>query len=336
MVFINAGKFRRYHGESLLSHLLDFKTIALNIRDLWRALSSVKTASSIMRKFKPDIVFSKGSFVAVPVGIAARLKRIPIVTHDSDAVAGLANKIISRWAVIDATGMPSGTYPYPKDHIRYVGVPIAADIIPITPAAQESLKKAVSLPEDAPLLLIAGGGNGSKEINDAVVSISEELLSANITLQIVHITGEGNRHQVRQDYDQVLSKEQLKRVKIIGFTNEFAKYSGAADLIVCRAGATSLAEIAVLGKASIIIPSTFLAGGHQLKNAEILKSHNAAVIVESPIESQKMLALIGDLLTNPERREDLSKNISKLAKPDATRDLAKIIVEVARKSQTDA
>src|SRR3569833_1912001 len=100
MAFIQAGKFRRYHGESFISHIFDIKTLALNVRDFFRVILSTGRSLRILRKTRPDVVFSKGGFVAVPVGIAAHLLRIPIVTHDSDSVPGLANRIVGRWAML--------------------------------------------------------------------------------------------------------------------------------------------------------------------------------------------------------------------------------------------
>ena len=96
LAFINAGKFRRYHSEGLAG-LFSLKTLGLNIRDFLRLPGSIIQSYRLIRRFKPDVMFSKGGFVAVPVGVAARLRRVPIITHDSDTVPGLANRIVGRW-----------------------------------------------------------------------------------------------------------------------------------------------------------------------------------------------------------------------------------------------
>src|SRR5579862_561435 len=132
MAFIKAGKFRRYHGNRARG-LLDPKTLILNIRDFFRLPASIAAAYKILRKFKPDAVFSKGGFVSLPVGIAARLLKIPIITHDSDSTPGLANRIIGRWAKIHATGMPPEYYSYPKSKTVFVGIPIDQTIKRVTP-----------------------------------------------------------------------------------------------------------------------------------------------------------------------------------------------------------
>ena len=133
---VPSGKFRRYHGESLLSHLVDFRTLLLNARDFFRVLAGIGYARKILKRTKPDVVLSKGGFVAVPVGLAAATLRIPVVTHDSDTVPGLANRIVGRFAKAYATGMPEKYYQYPVQRTHYVGIPIDERIKPVTKELQ--------------------------------------------------------------------------------------------------------------------------------------------------------------------------------------------------------
>lgn len=323
---INAGKFRRYHGESVLAHLTDIKTILLNIRDFLRVVISLFSSYSLLKKIKPDVVFSKGSFVAVPVGIAAKLQGVPIITHDSDAVPGLANRIIGRWAKLHATGMPAEFYDYPKEKTVFTGIPIAKDIKPVDKTAQQKYKKELGLPEDSLVLLISGGGNGAVAVNNLVISGAGELLEQNPKLHILHIAGVSNEQDVTREYHAVLDVKLKARVNVLGFTKEFYKYTGAADLIISRAGATSIAEFALQGKAVIIIPSPFLAGGHQLKNAEELGKTGAGVVLNNDATSDELLVLVNELLRDAARRAELAKNISAFAKPNATQEIARLIL----------
>lgn len=330
-VFINAGKFRRYHGDSFWAHLIDFKTLALNIRDLFRLPGSVISAYRILSKFQPTVVFSKGAFVAVPVGLAARWRRIPIVTHDSDALPGLANKIIGRWAKVHATGMPASNYPYPKGSIEYVGIPIDGRIKKVTPKIQAEFKQQLKIPKDSKVLLLSGGGNGSKHLNELLISISRHLLDADLSLHIIHITGRLHETAVKQAYQNLLPKAEQGRVKTSGFSPDFYAYSAAADLIITRAGATTLAELAAAAKACIIIASPFLAGGHQLKNAQQLEAQDAAVIIGEDVEPDELLVVVSELLKNDHRRWELANNLYGTARPDAAAKLAQIIINTARK-----
>jgi UDP-N-acetylglucosamine--N-acetylmuramyl-(pentapeptide) pyrophosphoryl-undecaprenol N-acetylglucosamine transferase len=327
LAFINAGKFRRYYGESFWSHITDVKSILLNVRDFFRVIKSTTAAYRILGRMKADAVFAKGGFVSVPVGLAARLKGIPIITHDSDAVGGLANRLLSRWATIRTTGMPVSQ----SSEIKYVGIPVSDKVKHVTLKEQLAFKKIVDLPEDSQVVLVAGGGLGSKTINDLIVRISPRLLQTNLALQIIHLSGQQHEKSVRRAYRYQLDKAQLDRVVVLGFTPDFFKYSGAADLVISRAGASAIAEYALQGKACIIIPSPFLTGGHQLRNADQLMKHDAAAVVDDKVDADEMIGVINQLLANDHRRWQLGENLHKLAKPDAAKKLAAIIYDQAQK-----
>jgi UDP-N-acetylglucosamine--N-acetylmuramyl-(pentapeptide) pyrophosphoryl-undecaprenol N-acetylglucosamine transferase len=327
--FINGGKFRRYHGESLIAHLVDIKTLILNVRDFFRVVGAIFTSLKILKKVKPDIVFSKGGFVAVPVGIAAHLLRIPIITHDSDSVPGLANKIIGRWAVVNATGTNSKSYPYPKDRLRFVGIPVDSSLHPLSTQELAAAKAQLKLPASSLVLLISGGGHGSLNLNNLVVAVSPHLIRAYPSLHIIHIAGQSHQKDVREAYHLTLGDEAASRVTVIGFSPHFSNLINAADLIIGRAGASSLAEFALVAKPTVIMPSPFLAAGHQLKNAQELSKHDAIVVIDEHISSDELLVIISELLNNPKRRAQLSKNLYKQANPNAAADLASLILKNA-------
>ena len=330
MVFINAGKFRRYHTSSRLAQLLDLKTLVLNIRDFFKLPGSIISSIRMVNRFKPDVVFSKGGFVALPVGVAAKLRRVPIVTHDSDAVPGLANRIVGKWARIHATGMPASYYSYPKGAVEYVGIPIDDRIKKVTPKIQAEAKSKLKLPLDSTVLLLSGGGNGSQRLNDLLVAISRNLLESNLSLHIIHISGQAHQAEITQAYKAILPKSQQGRVVVVGFSTDFYIFSAAADLIVARAGATTIAELGVAAKACIIIPSPYLTGGHQLKNAEELAKKDAAVVVDQDIEPDELLGMVNELLSNDHRRFELARNLFGTAHPDAATKLAGLILSTSK------
>ncbi|OGL26039.1 hypothetical protein A3E49_03590 [Candidatus Saccharibacteria bacterium RIFCSPHIGHO2_12_FULL_49_19] len=319
---IAAGKFRRYHGESFLRQLLDIRTLLLNIRDFFKVSAGVFSARRLLGRIKPDVVFSKGGFVVVPVGIAARWRKVPIITHDSDVTAGLANRILARWAVVRTSGQQSAA-----GDSRFVGIPVGERLKPVTDSSQRGFKRLIGIPSRAELLLIAGGGLGARDINERMVSIMPRLLMNNPNLYVVHITGSQNEKEVRDAYQ--ISAEDAHRLTVIGFSNEFDKYSAAADLIVSRAGATALAEFAAQHKAVLLIPATHLASGHQLENARDLQKRRAVKVLDNEVPTQKLFNTVDDLLNNKTALRDLGTNLGKLANPSAAADLAKIILDVA-------
>ncbi len=336
MAFITAGKYRRYHGETFWRRIADINTLFLNIRDFFRTLKGIREAYKALKQIEPDLVFSKGSFVAVPVGIAARLQKVPIITHDSDTLSGLANKIIGRWAALNAVGSKFGDYPYPKSKQVYTGIPIDQNIKPVNAALMKDYRTQLNLPQDAEILLVGGAGLGSKDINDKFAEISPELLKKNPKLLVIHITGDQHSNDVTNRYNSIMEPDQTKRIKVIGFANEFYKYSGSSDLIVTRGGATVLAELAAQHKAAIVIPAPFLAGGHQLKNAERLRRIGAIEYLSNDASTQNLLDLINQLLQNKQGRLRLGEKFGSTAEPQAAQKLAGIILGIANGATSEA
>ncbi|MEX1995455.1 MAG: UDP-N-acetylglucosamine--N-acetylmuramyl-(pentapeptide) pyrophosphoryl-undecaprenol N-acetylglucosamine transferase, partial [Candidatus Saccharimonadales bacterium] len=249
---------------------------------------------------------------------------------DSDTVPGLANRIVGKWAIFHTTGMPIKYYPYPEESTAYVGIPIGEGMKPLSLQRQKAVKKRLGLAPASRVLLVAGGGHGSRDINNVVVKIAPALLESNLALHIVHITGQAHELAVKKTYQNSLKATERDRVTVLGFTNDFTDYSAVADLIISRAGATALAEFAALARACLIIPSPFLAGGHQLKNAEVLKKLDAAAVISNDVEPDELLGIVSELLGNDQRRATLAKNLAKTAHTDAAEKIAGILIRIVK------
>jgi len=328
-IFISAGKFRRYHGEGW-NQLLDLPTIFKNFVDFFKFLIGLIQAYSVLGKIKPDIIFIKGGYIGVPVGLAAALRKIKYITHDSDTMPGLANRIIAKWALMHATGMPTEFYDYQKDKTVYVGVPISAEYSLVDEDMQNAFKKNLGFESADKLILFTGGGLGSKVLNDSLVEITKKLLSSDEKIRIMNIAGNENEEEVRGAFSNKLSSREIDRVTIKGFVTDLHKYSGAADLIISRAGATNIAEFAAQAKACVIIPSPYLVGGHQIKNAESLVKINAIEMIdEADLQNNPEILLdkITELMNSESKRKALGKNLHKIAKLNASKDLAKLIID---------
>ncbi len=328
---ISAGKFRRYHGESLFAHLRDVKTIVLNVRDLFRFLWGTIEAWVLLGKERPDALFLKGGFVCVPVGFAAHLRGIPYITHDSDAIPGLANRITGRFARFNTTALPAELYPYAPEKAVQVGIPLREEFTYVDAVELPAFKSEIEVDTDAQVLLCMGGGLGAQKLNKALAKASSDLLSTFPNLVILHVSGQKLYDQTLELYQKVLSDELRRRVRVYAFHNDLYKLSGAADVIVSRAGATSIAEFAIQSKACVIVPNPVLTGGQQIHNGRALTQAEAALVVDED-DAAGIESAIHELLKSEEKRKMLAERLHRLAYPDSAEKIADILVSLCKKT----
>jgi len=332
MFSVRAGKFRRYNGEGL-RQILDLRTMYLNIRDGFQVIAGLWQSFWLLHRLKPSIIFTRGSYVSVPVTLAAALLRIPYITHDSDAIPSLTNRIIARWATLHAVALPEELYPYPIDRTVTVGVPISKDYQLVTDALRQEYKKQLKLDGYDWVLLVTGGGLGAQRLNTAIVENSPELLRRYPGLVIIHLTGRAQEDIVKAEYGKLLPPEQQRRVMVKGFVTDMYRYTGAANVVIARGGATNLAELAVQAKTCIIVPNPLLTGGHQLKNTAALSKQGAIIeMTEDQIQQELRLAsVVSDLIDNPAKSATIARELVSFARPDAARHLAELLIEKAAK-----
>lgn len=319
---VSAGKYRRYNGEGLVKKLFDIKTNFFNARDLFKFILGIIQSWLLLGRLKPKVIFMKGGYVCAPVGIAARIRGIPYITHDSDAMVSLAHRIIAKKAKLHLTAMPPEFYnAYDQSKTRQVGVPVRSEYSFITEASKAGAKAKLGFTSDTKVLLVVGGGNGAKNINNAIVTNVAKLLE-DPKLMIVHIAGHKLYEGLKQQYESSTDETKNKKIVLMPFTSELHQYSAAADVIVARAGATNMAEFAAQGKACIIVPNPLLAGGHQLKNAQALKELEAVIIVDENKIQQDLLSAVGLLLNDADKQLVLAKNLHKQYIGDAADKIA--------------
>ena len=328
---ISAGKFRRYHGEGL-KQLLDLPTVFKNIRDSFRVLMGLWQSFWLLRRLKPEVIFIKGGFVGVPVGLAAAMRHMPFVTHDSDAIPGLANRIIARWAKVHAVALPKEVYVYPASTTVTVGVPVHHNYQPITDVKKLALRQTLGLGSYEQIILLTGGGLGAQRLNEAFAAILPDLLEEFPKLAVVELVGRAHEAVIKSHYDHQLTPTQKERVRVKGYVSDLYNYSGAADVIITRAGATTLAEFAVQGKACIVVPNPQLTGGHQTKNAHYLAEQGAVEVVEEDtLKSNpgQLKEAVTTLLKDKDKQDALGERLTKFAHPAAAKELAMVLLEQA-------
>ncbi len=330
---ISAGKFRRYHGQSLAKKLIDVRSNALNARDTVRVVRGFAQAKRLLKKIKPDGIFIKGGFVGVPIGKVAGRLGIPYITHDSDTVPGLANRLIAGKAALHATGMPVEFYSYPPEKTVFTGIPISDDYKPVDELKKKQFKQALGLKPDAQVVFVTGGSLGAERLNTAVKTIIEDLVKAFPDITVIHQVGNGNTKL----YDQ-LPEAIKKHVLVKDFVSDLYKYSGAADVVVTRAGATAVAELAAQHKACVVVPNPMLTEGHQLNNAKHWVANRQVLVVEETELAKGGEALLGaltELLNSPDKQQAYGEALGSLARPDAARELAQVLLTTFTKSSAD-
>ncbi len=322
---VRAGKFRRYSGMKLRHKITDIKTIGKNVRDSAYVLAGYRQAHKLIKDLKPDGVFIKGGYVGVPVGLAAARLKVPIITHDSDSTPGLANRIIARWATVHATGMPAEYYDYPKDKTVFIGIPVTSDFKIVNDKERTQYRDDLGLADCQSVITLIGGSQGAEQLNNDMVSIAGRLMHSDEHLGIIHVTGLAHERNIQQSYNNELLADERRRVVVRGFVTDMYRYSGAADVVITRAGANATSELAIQRLPIIVVPGR-LASGHQDKNARILEEKGAAIVVAYG-DSEGLYEAIQELLKNTDRRQDMAEQLHLLAKPHATKHLAELILK---------
>ena len=327
---ISAGKFRRYHGFKKSFYFKNPDVMIKNSRDSLYFLFGIIQSLWILALYRPSIVFVKGGFVGLPVGLAAAFWHIPIVVHDSDTIPGLTNRILSRYAKLMAVAMPPEYYRYPKKFTRYTGLPIRPEFTPVTKAIKKSARNILSIPDTAKVITVVGGSLGAMRLNNAITDIAPSLLASDKNIWLLHVTG-SNQYQEVESFYQSLPKEEYQRTKCWPFLDDVHQLTAAATIVVSRAG-SSIHELSAQQKTVILVPNPVLTGGHQTVNAKLLQKRHAAIVVTEDqldtTDDEQLSIVIRQLLASPNERQNLSKALSSLAVPNASAKIVDVIYEV--------
>lgn len=321
---IISGKFRRYHNLSIIRQLLRPVTIVWpNIVDFAKVLIGIAQSLLKLLVWRPDVVFAKGGFVCLPVGIAAYVVRIPLVIHDSDTHPGLTNRILARFAKKIATGAPLENYSYPASKTVYVGIPISSDFSPKQEKDKKRIKNEHGFDADRPLVIVTGGGLGAVRINNAVMSARKDICEFS---QVLLLSGAKQFNELQA----INEKEPVRGFFVKSFLSDnVPDVFGSADVFVARAGATTILELAALAMPTILIPNPYLTGGHQLKNASVYEKANATLVlnekelIDSPAKLTEMLRSV---LKDVNLRSTMGKRFKSFSRPQAASDMADIII----------
>ncbi|NTW27614.1 MAG: undecaprenyldiphospho-muramoylpentapeptide beta-N-acetylglucosaminyltransferase [Candidatus Moranbacteria bacterium] len=311
--FVISGKLRRYFS---LQNFVDFFKVPIGfVQSLW-----------LLLVFMPDAIFSKGGYVAVPIVLAAWIYRIPIMIHESDSAPGLANQFLAKFANRIAIAYPTAEEYFPKERTALVGNPIRFQI---TEGDPRMLRQELGFTESRKTLLILGGSQGSKIINDAITNILPQLLQH---FQVIHQTGQDH-------YEDVVREAAIMGIKAghDGYyaapfmnANKLRDAFALSDLVISRAGATFITEIAANEKPAILIPISQSANNHQQMNAYALAKIGAALVLEeSNLGEHILLEKINHILSDEQLQQNMKAAIKTFYHPNAADVIANSIIEIA-------
>ena len=303
-----------------------------NIKSAWLALTSPMKAKKLIREFKPDLVVGTGGYVSWPLLKAASAMDIPTAVHESNAIPGVAVKMLARYVDriyvnFDATARALGDEYAPK--ILKVGNPIKPEFASLDyRAAREKLGITGKYET---FLLSYGGSMGAEKVNDEMLALMRDFTSKHPEILHVHATG-AIEHEAAQAKFNEYGLEKFENLRLLEYIYDMPLEMAAADVVVSRAGAMTLSELAVLGKCCVLIPSPHVTDNHQYKNAKVLADAGAALLFEEKELSDGVLTgAIGELLSDPGRRAAMEENIRKFALPDANRDIYLDLMKLASK-----
>ncbi len=290
---------------------VDLKTRLKTLFDLPRA---VWEARAMLVEFQPDVVIGVGGYASGPAMLAAIWKRVPTLAFEPNVVPGFANRIVARWVSGAAVHFEETARFFPRAQIT--GVPVREAFFQIASTAG---------PHERPTLLVFGGSQGAKAINQAMIQCLPALLRQVPRIHIVHQTGERDYNDLQAAYQQAgVSAE------VFPFIGDMPAFFARADLLLCRSGASTVAEITAAGKPAVFVPFPRAADDHQRVNAQALEHAGAAVVVEETRLERVWLAdTLGALLNDQGRLRRMSEAASRLAHPNAARDIGEMAARLA-------
>lgn len=303
-----------------------WEDIKHNIKTLWLLLRSSSAVKKILKDFKPDLVIGFGGYVSGPVLRMAAKMKIPTTIHEQNAFPGVTNKALAgKVDRVMLTSEKAEQYMKPKNPVVVTGLPVRGDLLK---GNAEKSREELKL-NGLPLILSMGGSLGAKPLNDAVYGLIKNKFNDNDCV-FLHATGRSGT-----DFAANLEKEgynlsEHDNIRITEYI-DIPKSLPAADLVICRSGASTLSELQATGKAAILIPSPYVTENHQYHNAMALVNNNAAMIVEEKdLTADKLTEMVNELLKDREKLVEIGNNARKMAVLDSTERIYNTLCEIVR------
>ncbi len=306
---------------------LSVKNFFKNIRTLFYLISSSFQTRKIIRTFKPDVVIGFGGYVSGPVLRCAYKMGVPTAIHEQNAFPGVTNKALAKKVdKVMITVESVRKYFQPKNECVLTGLPVRGEMLK---ADRDFSRAQMGIRDDEVLILSMGGSLGAKAVNEAAV----ELISKRADekgYRFLHSMGRYGLWVPDKIKENGVDLDSHKNIEIREYISDMDVCMSAADIVICRAGASSLSEIEALGKASVLVPSPNVAENHQYHNAMALVNNNAAIIIEEKdLTGDRLIKEVDLLVKNKEKRDEIGRNALSMAMPDAKKRIADIVIKLA-------
>ncbi|MGO3602015.1 MAG: undecaprenyldiphospho-muramoylpentapeptide beta-N-acetylglucosaminyltransferase [Enterococcus malodoratus] len=331
--FLYVGTHRGLENKIVPETGISFKTIKIqgfkrklsldNIKTVQLFLESIKRSKEILREFKPDVVIGTGGYVSGSVVYAAARMKIPTIVHEQNSVPGMTNKFLSRFADRVGICFPDAAQYFPESKTVLVGNPRAQEVV--TSGKSEVLEQYGLLP-DIPTVLIFGGSQGALKINQAVIQALPKFSQKDY--QILYASGDRYYNEIKEKFDV----EKINRnLSLQPYIKNMTDVMANVDLLIGRAGATSIAELTALGLPAILIPSPYVTNDHQTKNAQSLVNAGAVkMIPDADLTGESLIDAVDEIMNDFEKREAMAKASRQEGIPDAAERLWSLVNEIVR------
>jgi UDP-N-acetylglucosamine--N-acetylmuramyl-(pentapeptide) pyrophosphoryl-undecaprenol N-acetylglucosamine transferase len=302
----------------------DRKNMLNNIKVLWKIFKSQRMAKKIIKEFAPHAAVGVGGYASGPTLKMAASMGIPTLIQEQNSYAGVTNKILSKHAKMICVAYDGMERFFPKEKIILTGNPVRKNLLDMRGSRKEAMKT-MGLDENKKCVLIVGGSLGARSINEGIIANIEKIRD-NSDIQFIWQTGKLYFEEMKKRADE-LGKP--KNLTITDFVSNMASALSAADIVVSRAGAGSISEFALLGKAVILVPSPNVSEDHQTKNAMALVDKDAAIYVADANVKEELIDKAVETVHDRMKIELLETNILKMGKPDAASEIADEVLKLA-------
>lgn len=309
-----------YKIEGLWISGLQRKLTLQNLMFPFKLMSSLWKSRKIIRKFNPDVVIGTGGFASGPLLQAANSFGVPTVIQEQNSYPGITNKLLSKKANAICVAYENLERFFPKNKIVFTGNPVRQDLLDVESKRQEGLSY-FNLESSKKTLLILGGSLGARRINQLIANEIDFLLDTGI--QIYWQCGKF----YFEEYNHFNEKA---NVQVVAFIDRMDLIYAAADMVISRSGASSVSELCLIGKPTIFIPSPNVAEDHQTKNAKAIVEKKGAVLLQENELDDQFETVFSNFLSNESKQNELSENIKKLSKPNATKDIVEEIIKLLK------